>query len=130
MGKSLFADIKDSTAKIQIYVQKQALGEDQFDLFKHFIDLGDIVGVGGKLFTTHAGELTVKVESVTLLSKAIQPLPKEWYGIKDVETRLRQRYGDRFLDHSGKSLRQTGRSRNAHVCTAGRIALCHRARAV
>ena len=78
MGKSLFADIKDSTGKIQIYVQKQALSEEQFNLFKYYIDLGDIVGVIGKLFTTHAGELTVKVEAVTLLSKAIQPLPKEW----------------------------------------------------
>jgi lysyl-tRNA synthetase class 2 len=102
MGKSLFADIKDSTAKIQIYVQKQALGEEQFDLFKHFIDLGDIVGISGKLFTTHAGELTVKVENVTLLSKAIQPLPKEWYGIKDVETRLRQRYLDLILNEKSR----------------------------
>jgi lysyl-tRNA synthetase, class II len=104
MGKSLFADIKDATAKIQIYVQKQALGEEQFDLFKHFIDLGDIIGVGGKLFTTHAGELTVKVESVTLLSKAIQPLPKEWYGIKDVETRLRQRYLDLILNERSREI--------------------------
>jgi lysyl-tRNA synthetase class 2 len=54
--------------------------------------------VAGKLFTTHAGELTVKVETVTLLSKAIQPLPKEWYGLKDIETRLRQRYLDLILN--------------------------------
>ncbi|HVM61693.1 MAG TPA: lysine--tRNA ligase [Verrucomicrobiae bacterium] len=98
MGKSLFADLKDSTAKIQIYVKKQDIGDEQFDLVKNYIDLGDIIGVVGKLFTTHAGELTVKVENVTLLSKAIQPLPKEWYGIKDVETRLRQRYLDLVLN--------------------------------
>src|SRR5208282_664851 len=98
MGKSLFADIKDSTGKIQVYVKKQDVGEEPFDLFKNFIDLGDIVGVTGKLFTTHAGELTVKVETVTLLSKSIQPLPKEWYGIKDIETRLRQRYLDLILN--------------------------------
>jgi lysyl-tRNA synthetase class 2 len=98
MGKSLFADIKDSTAKIQVYVKKQEVGDDQFDLFKNYIDLGDIIGVAGKLFTTHAGELTVKVETVTLLSKAVQPLPKEWYGLKDVETRLRQRYLDLILN--------------------------------
>jgi lysyl-tRNA synthetase class 2 len=104
MGKSLFADIKDSTGKIQIYVQKQALGDEQFELFKHFIDLGDIVGVIGKLFTTHAGELTVKVEDVTLLSKAIQPLPKEWYGIKDIETRLRQRYLDLILNDAVREM--------------------------
>lgn len=102
MGKSLFADIKDSTTKIQIYIQKQTVGEEQFDLFKHFVDLGDIVGVSGKLFTTHAGELTVKVGVVTLLSKAIQPLPKEWYGIKDVETRLRQRYLDLILNDKAR----------------------------
>src|SRR5271155_3695723 len=77
MGKSLFADIKDSTGKIQIYVKKQDVDDEQFDLFKNFIDPGDIIGVTGKLFTTHAGELTVKVETVTLLSKTIQPLPKE-----------------------------------------------------
>jgi lysyl-tRNA synthetase, class II len=98
MGKSLFADIKDSTAKIQVYVKKQDIGDDQFDLFKNFIELGDIIGVTGKMFTTHAGELTVKVESVMLLSKAVQPLPKEWYGIKDIETRLRQRYLDLILN--------------------------------
>ena len=100
MGKSLFVDIKDSTGKIQLYIQKQSVGEEQFESFKHFIDLGDIIGISGTLFTTRAGELTVKIEGVTLLSKAIQPLPKEWYGIKDVETRLRQRYLDLILnDH-------------------------------
>ena len=98
MGKSLFADIKDSSAKIQVYVKKQDLSEEQFDLFKNFIELGDIIGVAGKLFLTHAGELTVKVESVTLLCKSIQSLPKEWYGLKDVETRLRQRYLDLILN--------------------------------
>ena len=100
MGKSLFVDIKDSTGKIQLYIQKQSVGDEQFESFRHFIDLGDIIGITGKLFTTRAGELTVKIEGVTLLSKAIQPLPKEWYGIKDIETRLRQRYLDLILnDH-------------------------------
>jgi len=98
MGKSIFADIKDATGKIQIYVQKKILSEAEFDRFKHFVDLGDIIGIAGKLFTTHAGELTVRVESFTLLSKAIRPLPKEWYGIKDTETRLRQRYLDLILN--------------------------------
>jgi lysyl-tRNA synthetase class 2 len=98
MGKTIFADIKDFTGKIQIYIQQKSLGEDQFDLFKRFVDLGDIIGVTGKLFTTHAGELTVRVENFTLLSKAIRPLPKEWFGIKDIETRLRQRYLDLILN--------------------------------
>lgn len=98
MGKSMFCDLKDSTGRIQIYVQKKTLSDQQFDLFKHFVDIGDILGVTGRLFTTHAGELTVRVESFQLLSKAIRPLPKEWYGIKDTETRIRQRYLDLILN--------------------------------
>jgi lysyl-tRNA synthetase class 2 len=98
MGKSMFADIKDSTGKIQIYVQKKGLPEEEFELFKGFVDLGDIIGVVGKLFTTHAGELTVRVGSFAILSKAVRPLPKEWYGIKDVETRFRQRYLDLVMN--------------------------------
>jgi lysyl-tRNA synthetase class 2 len=98
MGKSIFADIKDSTGKMQLFVQKKLLGDEQFELFKRFVDMGDILGVTGKLFLTHAGELTVRVESFTFLSKAIRPLPKEWYGIKDTETRIRQRYLDLTLN--------------------------------
>ncbi len=98
MGKSMFADLKDATGKIQLYLQKKVLSDAAFDQFKHFVDLGDIVGVAGKLFTTHAGELTVRIESFTILSKAIRPLPKEWFGIKDVETRIRQRYLDLWLN--------------------------------
>ena len=98
MGKSMFADLKDATGKLQLYLQKKVLSDEAFDRFKHFVDLGDIVGVAGKLFTTHAGELTVRVESFTILSKAIRPLPKEWYGLKDVETRIRQRYLDLWLN--------------------------------
>src|SRR5436309_6754269 len=63
MGKSLFADIKDSTGKIQVYAQAKSLSQEQFELFKQFVELGDIIGVAGKLFTTHAGELTVRIES-------------------------------------------------------------------
>jgi len=109
MGKSMFADIKDSSGKIQLYLQKKILSDEVFDRFKHFVDLGDIIGVEGKLFTTHAGELTVRVESFTILSKAIQPLPKEWYGIKDVETRVRQRYLDLLLNDQ---VRETFRMRS------------------
>jgi lysyl-tRNA synthetase class 2 len=98
MGKSIFADLKDSTGKIQIYLQKKTIPEEQFDVFKQLMDLGDIIGVVGKLFTTHAGELTVRVESFVVLSKAVRPLPKEWYGIRDIETRLRQRYLDLVMN--------------------------------
>ncbi len=98
MGKSMFADLKDSSGRIQLYAQKKTLSDEQFELFKDTVDIGDILGVAGKLFTTHAGELTVRVESWTMLSKAIRPLPKEHFGIKDVETRLRQRYLDLVLN--------------------------------
>ena len=112
MGKSLFADVKDSSGRIQIYLQKKVLTDEQFEWFKHFVDLGDIVGITGKLFITHAGELTVRVESFTLLSKAIQPLPKEWFGIKDTETRIRQRYLDLTLNDK---VRETFRLRSRIV---------------
>jgi lysyl-tRNA synthetase class 2 len=102
MGKSMFADLKDSSGRIQLYLQKKVLSDAQFDLFKHCVDLGDIIGVAGKLFITHAGELTVRVESFTVLSKAIRPLPKEWFGIKDVETRLRQRYLDLWMNDKAR----------------------------
>lgn len=104
MGKSLFADLKDSTARIQLFIQKKSLSEAEFDLAKHFVEMGDIIGVEGKLFTTHAGELTVRVEGITLLSKAIRPLPKEFYGVKDVETRLRQRYLDLILNDRSREV--------------------------
>lgn len=104
MGKSMFADLKDSSGRIQLYVQKKVLNDEQFDLFKHFIDLGDLIGVAGKLFVTHAGELTVRVESFTILSKAIRPLPKEHFGIKDTETRLRQRYLDLWMNDRAREV--------------------------
>ena len=118
MGKSMFADLKDSTGKIQLYVQKKVLADEQFDLFKHFVDLGDIVGVTGKLFVTHAGELTVRVERFQILCKAIRPLPKEWYGIKDIETRLRQRYLDLILNDK---VRETFRLRSRVVAEIRRF---------
>jgi lysyl-tRNA synthetase class 2 len=104
MGKSLFADLKDSSGRIQLFVQKKLLSEEQFELFKRFVEMGDIVGVDGKLFLTHAGELTVRVEHVTILSKAVRPLPKEFYGVKDIETRLRQRYLDLILNDDSREL--------------------------
>ncbi|MCG3149467.1 MAG: Lysine--tRNA ligase [Verrucomicrobiae bacterium] len=102
MGKSMFADLKDSSGRIQLYIQKKVLNDEQFELFKHFVDLGDVIGVTGKLFVTHAGELTVRVETFTVLSKAIRPLPKEHFGIKDTETRLRQRYLDLWLNDKSR----------------------------
>ena len=93
MGKSIFAHLQDSTGKFQIYVQKNALGEESFAAFRA-VDLGDFVGVEGELFTTRTGEQSVKVARFELLAKALHPLPEKWHGLHDVELRYRQRYLD------------------------------------
>jgi lysyl-tRNA synthetase, class II len=93
MGKSQFMDLKDATGRIQIYAQKQVLGDESFDIFKH-LDLGDFVGVRGTLFTTRAGEISVKVTSFVILTKALRPPPAKWHGLEDTEIRYRQRYLD------------------------------------
>jgi lysyl-tRNA synthetase, class II len=93
MGKSMFCDIRDETDRIQIYAQKNSLGEEFFNLFRH-LDLGDIIGVEGDLFVTKTGELSVKIQKFTVLSKALRPPPEKWHGLQDVEIRYRQRYLD------------------------------------
>ncbi len=94
MGRAIFGHIADLLGKLQIYIRKDKVGSEQFKFIKDFIDLGDIVGVRGKLFRTQTGELTVEVEELKLLSKCLHPLPEKWHGIKDVEVRYRQRYLD------------------------------------
>ena len=93
MGKSVFAHLQDGTDKFQIYVQKNALGDESFAAFKA-VDLGDFIGIDGELFTTRTGEQSVKVLKWELLSKALHPLPEKWHGLSDTEVRYRQRYLD------------------------------------
>ena len=93
MGKSMFCDLRDETDRIQIYVQKEAVGPDHFEIFKH-LDLGDILGVEGGIFTTKTGELSIRVKSFTVLAKALRPPPEKWHGLQDIEIRYRQRYLD------------------------------------
>ena len=93
MGKSVFAHMQDGTDKFQIYVQKNALGDESFAAFKA-VDLGDFIGAEGELFTTRTGEQSVKVLKWELLSKALHPLPEKWHGLSDTEVRYRQRYLD------------------------------------
>jgi lysyl-tRNA synthetase class 2 len=93
MGKSQFIDIKDQSGRIQVYAQKQALGDEQFEVFKH-LDLGDFVGVRGAMFTTKTGEISVKLASFCILGKALRPPPAKWHGLEDTEIRYRQRYLD------------------------------------
>jgi lysyl-tRNA synthetase class 2 len=91
-GKAAFAHLQDYTGKIQVYFKKDKLG-DKFILIKK-LDIGDIVGLKGKLFRTRTNELTVEAEEVFLLTKSLRPLPEKWHGLKDIETRYRQRYVD------------------------------------
>src|SRR5258708_13730843 len=93
MGKSIFIDIKDQSGRIQVYAQKQALGDEQFDIFKH-LDMGDFIGVRGTMFTTKTGEISVKLASFVILGKALRPPPEKWHGLVDTEIRYRQRYLD------------------------------------
>jgi len=95
-GKAAFAHIQDATGRLQIYFKKDLLGES-FKLLKK-IDIGDIIGIKGFLFRTRTDELTVEVESYTLLTKSIRPLPEKWHGLKDIETRYRQRYIDLIVN--------------------------------
>ena len=93
MGKSMFIDVRDQSGRIQIYAQKNTLGDEQFAIFTH-LDLGDFVGVTGTLFRTKTGEPSIKLEAFTILAKALRPPPAKWYGLEDTEIRYRQRYLD------------------------------------
>ena len=97
MGKAGFAHLQQDGQRLQIYVKKDAVGENGFELYK-LLDLGDHVGVAGYLFRTKTGELTVHVEEITFLSKDLLPLPEKWHGLTDVELRYRQRYVDLVMN--------------------------------
>ncbi len=92
-GKISFLDIHDSSGKIQLYFSRDLLNEASLKLLKD-IDIGDIIGVSGKLFRTKTGEPTIEVEKFTLLAKSLQPLPEKWHGLSDIDKRYRQRYLD------------------------------------
>ena len=94
MGRAVFGHIQDITGKIQIYLRRDIVGDDAFSLFNELIDLGDILGIEGRLFRTQTGELTVEVSHFELLSKCLHPLPEKWHGLRDTEVRHRQRYLD------------------------------------
>lgn len=102
-GKSIFAHLKDAKGKIQIYARKDILGDEKFSLFRE-LDTGDFIGVKGKVFKTHMGEITILVEEFTFLSKSLRPLPKEWYGLKEVELRYRHRYVDLVVNDEVRNL--------------------------
>lgn len=96
-GKTAFMDLLDKSGKIQLYVRKDELGEDNYSVVK-LLDIGDIVGVEGEVFTTHMGEPSIRVKKLEFLSKALKPLPEKWHGLKDKEIRYRQRYVDLIVN--------------------------------
>jgi lysyl-tRNA synthetase class 2 len=93
MGKSMFIDVRDQSGRIQIYAQKNVLGDEPWNIFTH-LDLGDFIGVTGTLFRTKTGEPSLKLEAFTILAKALRPPPAKWHGLEDTEIRYRQRYLD------------------------------------
>ena len=97
MGKASFIDIQDKQGRIQCYVRRDALGEEEYDWFKTY-DIGDIIGVEGTVFKTKHGEVSIKAARIVLLSKSLQILPDKWHGLKDQDLRYRQRYVDLIVN--------------------------------
>ncbi|MGN6830444.1 lysine--tRNA ligase [Paucibacter sp. M5-1] len=102
MGKASFGTLQDATGRIQLFVTKDALGEEAYADFKH-LDLGDIIGAEGTLFKTKTGELSVRVTTLRLLTKSLRPLPGDFYGMADQEQKYRQRYVDLITDEAART---------------------------
>jgi lysyl-tRNA synthetase class 2 len=103
MGKASFVTMQDMSGKMQFYIARDILGETTYDSFKHW-DIGDIVGAKGVLFKTKTGELSIKVNELKLLTKALRPLPDKFHGLADVETRYRQRYVDLIMNEDTRKI--------------------------
>jgi lysyl-tRNA synthetase class 2 len=103
MGKSMFMDIRDQSGRMQIYAQKNVLGDEQWSHFTH-LDLADFIGVRGTLFTTKTNEISVKITGFVILAKALRPPPAKWHGLEDTEIRYRQRYLDLMANPEVKEL--------------------------
>lgn len=101
MGRASFAHILDAEGQIQIFVQINQLGKDDYEEFKNY-DIGDIIGVSGQVFKTKRGEISVKALEITLLAKSLRPLPEKWHGLKDVDLRYRQRHLDLIVNPETK----------------------------
>ena len=98
MGKANFIDVRDVSDRIQVYVRSNDIGADLFKEFKKKWDIGDIIGVEGYVFRTKRGEISIHAKKITLLSKSLLPLPEKWHGLKDTDTRYRQRYTDLIIN--------------------------------
>lgn len=103
MGKASFIDIQDMSGRIQSYVRRDHVGEDSYKDFKKF-DIGDTIGIKGEVFKTQKGQISIKAESVILLSKSLIPLPEKFHGLKDTDLRYRQRYVDLIVNPNVKEV--------------------------
>jgi lysyl-tRNA synthetase class 2 len=103
MGKSAFLHLFDGEAKLQVYVRKDMVSEKDFQVY-NLLDIGDIIGVEGKLFRTKTGELTVLVSMLAFLTKSLRPLPEKWHGLQDKELRFRQRYLDLIVNENTRKI--------------------------
>ncbi|MGN0650602.1 MAG: lysine--tRNA ligase [Oscillospiraceae bacterium] len=101
MGKATFIDVRDGSDRMQVYVRRDDIGDEAYADFKKW-DLGDIVGVKGKVFRTKMGEISIHAQEITLLSKSLLPLPEKWHGLKDKEERYRKRYLDLIANPENK----------------------------
>ncbi|MBN1255440.1 MAG: lysine--tRNA ligase [Deltaproteobacteria bacterium] len=102
-GRAAFAHLQDRKGRLQVYLRKDLLGEESFELTKR-LDVGDFLGVRGRLFRTKTGELTIEASFMQLLAKSYRPLPEKWHGLTDVETRYRQRYLDLIVNAQVKEI--------------------------
>ncbi len=102
-GKAAFVKLMDMSGQLQVYIRKDRVGNDAFNVFKR-LDIGDIIGVKGSLFRTKTNELTLLATFVVLLTKSIRPLPEKWHGLTDVETRYRQRYLDLIVNQNAREI--------------------------
>lgn len=103
MGKSVFADLKDETGRVQLYIKKDHMPELDGKVFD-LLDIGDVIGIEGEFFKTKTGESSIRVEKLTLLAKSLRPMPEKWHGLKDVELRYRQRYLDLISNDTTKDI--------------------------
>lgn len=96
-GKASFAHLQDMSGKIQIYVRRDRVGQEQYEVFRT-VDIGDFLGISGEVFKTNRGEISIKADEVTFLSKALRPLPEKYHGLRDIEQRYRRRYLDLIMN--------------------------------
>jgi lysyl-tRNA synthetase class 2 len=112
MGKASFSHLQDMSGRIQLFIQRDLVGEEAYGAYKRDLDIGDILGAEGTLFRTKTGELSIRCDDLRLLTKSLRPLPEKWHGLSDQETRYRQRYVDLIVN---ESTRATFRTRTAII---------------